>query len=137
MDITGKYINELGSIMEILSTENCELKGTYKSGVGTTFSYPLIGSYDYDGQALGWAVSYQQSNSTCTWSGQAFENDEGCVCIHTTWLLASKTSMSDIWMSTNIGTDVFRPICEGDSMTVSACPKMCNIPGHVLEKEKL
>ncbi|KAI6650297.1 Tamavidin 2 [Oopsacas minuta] len=137
LDINGKYRNELGSIMKIDSKENGFLKGVYKSGVGTVYTYPLTGSYDRDGQALGWVVSYQKANSTCAWSGQIFENSNGKVCIHTTWLLTSQTAVGDIWGSTNVGVDVFTRISsEDDPVEACTAPKHCNIPAHVLKSEK-
>ena len=33
--------------------ESCELRGRYKSGVGTDYSYPLYGSYEKDGHTMG------------------------------------------------------------------------------------
>ena len=118
--------------------DSCELTGYYKSGVKSKTTYPLYGSHDIHGHTLGWVVSYQKHNSTCAWSGQVFLDCHGRVCIHTTWLLTSQTDESHIWLSTNIGTDLFTPVTkEGDSVEVSACPKVCNIPAHVLAKEKI
>ena len=124
--------------MEIKEAINGFIRGTYLTGVGTCCEekYPLFGAYDKDGQALGWVVSYQAYNSTCAWSGQAFDQ-EGKTCIHTTWLLTQTTDIGDIWQSTNIGVDVFIPddgTC--DNIHVGGVPRQSNIPKRLLDKQK-
>ncbi|WP_411023655.1 avidin/streptavidin family protein, partial [Salmonella sp. s51228] len=78
--------------------------------------FPLVGSYDKDGKAIGWVVSWQKYDSVTTWSGLAFEIGP-ILWIHTTWLLTSTTSFKDVWSSTQIGQDKFVRAWKGEEAT--------------------
>ena len=62
---------------------------------------------------------------------------DGKFRIHTTWLLTQTTDYSDIWQSTNIGVDIFRPLDE-ESKDIPAIGvlRQSNLPKKLLEKQK-
>ena len=113
--LTGsRWINELGSVMTIVSKDECgNFSGTYVSSVGEPDpppAFPLNGRYEVNENALGWAISYGgKFHSTTAWSGQIQRTATGPV-IYTTWVLTKSTKPNENWNSTNVGFDTFKLI---------------------------
>ena len=123
--------------MNIELQEDGYIRGTYNSGVGTLYqkSYPLHGTYDKYGEAVGWTVSFQSSDSTCAWAGRAFMHNEQ-LRIQTTWLLSE--TLEKLWFSTHVGADLFNPANSLASKQISTdgVLRQSNTPKKLLEKQK-
>lgn len=113
MNISGRWYNELGSVMDLQADDQGNIIGTYHTAVGKAESqYVLVGRYDQTQQngTIGWVVNwsnqYGDSYSVTSWSGQfqTIQNNETLV---TMWLLTNKTNPKDDWASTLVGQDVF------------------------------
>ncbi|KAJ3710837.1 signal peptide-tamavidin 1 [Lentinula raphanica] len=116
--LSGKWYNELGSIMILFADGKGGLTGEYNSAVGNAeYWYILAGRFETapppdEGLSLGWAVSwrneYRNAHSTATWSGQYFSQDSlGPERILTQWLLTTSTNTDNVWSSTGVGHDTF------------------------------
>ena len=110
---SGKWYNELGSVMTVTSWDQTKgtFTGKYNSAVGkATNEYNLVGRFDTDGDTLGWVVSYQNrilnAHSACAWSGYLQVHPEKPVIL-TTWLLTRQISIQEDWGSTIVGFDTF------------------------------
>ncbi|KAJ3859816.1 streptavidin v2 precursor [Lentinula novae-zelandiae] len=114
--LSGNWINELGSTMTLIADQNGGLSGQYNSAVGNaTDLYNLTGRFDIlppsdAGISVGWVVTYnnelRNAHSTATWSGQCFNNSGG-ETILTQWLLTTSSAQADVWESTLVGHDKF------------------------------
>ncbi|GAW00357.1 structural origins of high-affinity biotin binding To Streptavidin [Lentinula edodes] len=115
-ELSGTWINELGSTVTLIADLEGGLSGQYNSAVGNALSfYNLTGRFDTlppagRGVSVGWVVTwknkYLNAHSTTTWSGQYF-NKSGSETIITQWLLTRSTTPDNVWASTTIGHDEF------------------------------
>src|SRR5690242_14483206 len=115
MGLSGKWYNELGSMMD-LQVHGADITGTYHTGVGKTKksgTYVLVGRYDIKSKksrAVAFVVSWQNKTksvgSITAWAGQ-YQMHNGQETITTTWLLTDETKPTNNWRSTLIGFDVF------------------------------
>ena len=95
MGVAGKWINELGSTMELEVAKDGTIKGTYLSSKAghDKKTEPLRGLCRSGSQTtyVGWVVCYSNTNdptkdpSVCRFSGHYFES-KGKEIIETTWI---------------------------------------------------
>ncbi|KAL3855502.1 hypothetical protein ACJMK2_014709 [Sinanodonta woodiana] len=115
--ISGKWKNQLGSIMEI-SCQDGSLSGKYSSAVGVAVGfYKLLGQYNIVGAnnndcVVGFSVAWNNdvmgnSNSTTSWTGIHYAS-EGM--IHTHWILVRYMEPNKLWTATMVGHDVLKRI---------------------------
>ncbi|KAJ3806978.1 Avidin/streptavidin [Lentinula aff. lateritia] len=115
-ELSGTYINKLGSTVTLIADQEGGLSGQYNSAVGEASNfYNLTGRFDTlppagRGVSVGWVVTwhnkYLNAHSTTTWSGQYFNNG-GSKTIITQWLLTGSTTLNNVWASTTVGHDEF------------------------------
>lgn len=115
--LSGKYINTLGSVMNLICTGSsgaAVLTGFYTSAVeDTEGTYPLLGqatSCGNDGQG-GFAVAWlneQSGNSfaATSWVFQA-QQDGQRVVLYAPWIMVHETTKADAWFANNFGLDLF------------------------------
>jgi len=118
--ITGKWQNQLGSIVYFTANSNGELCGKYNTAVGNASKeFPLHGSWCSvrDGGGLisftvAWARLRPEDfhRSTTAWSGRLYLTP--IVEIVTTWTLTSEEPRSDQWKSILLNKDVFHKVSE-------------------------
>jgi hypothetical protein len=116
-ELSGKYINTLGSVMNLICTGSAGaavLTGFYTSAVGDAEgNYPLLGqatSCNNDGQG-GFSVAWlneQNGNSfsATSWVFQA-QQDGQRVVLNAPWIMVHETTKADAWSATNFGLDLF------------------------------
>ncbi|KAJ4466186.1 Avidin/streptavidin, partial [Lentinula lateritia] len=114
--LSGNWINELGSTVTLIADQDSGLSGQYNSTVGNaTDFYNLTGRFDMlppsdSDISVGWVVTYnnelRNTHSTATWSGQYFNNSGGEMIL-TQWLLTTSSTQADVWESTLVGHDEF------------------------------
>ncbi|VDI27425.1 Hypothetical predicted protein [Mytilus galloprovincialis] len=123
--ITGKWMNELGSVVEITckldspdQSSTGEIIGKYNSAVGAaTDYYPLSGRFtipDQDSTSciVGFVVAwnnkaYGNADSSTSFTGTYYKDTDK---IYTFWILTSYKKYNDMWENSNIGKDVFTRI---------------------------
>jgi hypothetical protein len=116
MSPSGKWHNELGSVME-LSVNGSSITGTYVTAVGEAAgTYQLVGSMDVDGdptsqgQVIAWVVLWsnaeKSSNSVTAWSGQ-YQMIDGQEEIVALWLFTEGMAPNSDWSSTMVNQDIF------------------------------
>ena len=111
MTIDGVWYNELGSKMTVEATASGGLAGTYETKIGATCGqYPLFGSADGAGRAVGWVVGwvndFGDSGSATSWSGQ-HQNVGGYEHLAAMWFLTQDSDPMTTWASTLSGKDFF------------------------------
>ncbi len=102
--LTGTWVNELGSTMQLTLDPSGNLTGTYRSAVGDTSPYPLIGMAA--ATALVFTVSFTASGSITAWAGHY---DEATGSIEVLWHLVTQPDQGELWSSTTAGFDKFTP----------------------------
>ncbi|KAJ3929964.1 MAG: Avidin/streptavidin [Lentinula lateritia] len=115
-ELSGTWINKLGSTVTLIADQAGGLSGQYYSAVGAASGfYNLTGRFDSlppagRGVSVGWVVTWnnkgRNAHSTTTWSGQYF-NKGGSKTLITQWLLTASTTPNNVWASTTIGHDEF------------------------------
>jgi len=113
--LSGTWVNQLGSRLQLHVDHDGHLTGTYKTAVEQVPGYAGTNHSSVKGSVNGrlvtWTVVWGGSQSVAAWSGQWF-----CKCeqsgteetIHTTWLLTTAASTCDHhWGQTRIGHDTF------------------------------
>ncbi|KAF7297531.1 Avidin family protein [Mycena indigotica] len=119
--LSGMWVNELMSTMNLTAHPSGWLNGWYNSAVGNAQnSYALAGRFDTappgeansTGITLGWAVAYQNSDrnahSTAVWSGQFFAGaSEWEDVIMTQWVLTTSSTLENNWGAARVGGNKF------------------------------
>lgn len=116
-ELSGKYVNTLGSVMDLICTGSAGtavLTGTYESAVGDAAgSYPLLGqatSCGNEGQggfSVAWVNEQHGSSFSATsWVFQA-EQDGERIVLYAPWMLVQETSEKEAWAANNFGFDWF------------------------------
>nr|2FHN_X Chain X, Avidin-related protein 4/5 [Gallus gallus]2FHN_Y Chain Y, Avidin-related protein 4/5 [Gallus gallus] len=113
--LTGKWTNNLGSIMTIRAVNSRgEFTGTYLTAVadnpGNITLSPLLGIQHKRASqpTFGFTVHWNFSESTTVFTGQCFIDRNGKEVLKTMWLLRS--SVNDIsydWIATRVGYNNF------------------------------
>ncbi|XP_063281546.1 avidin-related protein 4/5-like isoform X2 [Pelobates fuscus] len=115
-NVSGVWVNSLGSMLTLSVDEGSHLRGFLKSSVESS---PLAAGENMIGKVSGvlgsgmeptLAMSVTWSGgSVSTWAGQCFQGLKTPV-IRTMWLLRSQVDTEDKnWMATRIGEDTFHP----------------------------
>lgn len=111
--LTGKWVNELGSVMTITSqTDDGLLSGLYLSKVSEGHKEvegKLTGyvAGDSVGFVVDWSPSY---DSTASWSGKILAGPGKTPYIYTLWTLSKHLDDADWWDSFSSGSDHFTAI---------------------------
>ncbi|CAC5383701.1 unnamed protein product [Mytilus coruscus] len=123
--ITGKWVNELGSVVEITCkldspdrNSTGEIIGKYNSAVGAAKDYyPLSGRFTIPDQdpkncIVGFVVAwnneaYGNSDSATSFTGTYYKDTDK---IYTFWILTRYKKYTDMWENSNIGNNVFTRI---------------------------
>jgi len=116
--ITGKWMNQLGSTMELVATNDGIINGNYFTKVGDAISWHrLIGQWcstEEKGALISFTVCWTNKKPECkhsctAWNGILYikDNDE-LPFIYATWTLASDVPFCDEWKSTLISKDTFK-----------------------------
>lgn len=109
--MNGKWRNRMGSVMELVVSQDDRVTGTFKSGVGT----PHPGSgYNITGYAVGnaltFCVDFRPHGSVAAWTGHHIQDGHGERLV-TLWHLAqpidTPRSDSDIWQGVLAGANEF------------------------------
>lgn len=118
VDFSGKWKNQLGSEMELLTVGDL-VAGKYRSKVGSTGGiqeFDLIGtaSSDIISIIVNWSA-VASHNSITSWVGQLTKNPAGDDVLKTMWLLATDVvddQLEDklLWGSVRAGADEFRRV---------------------------
>jgi len=114
-DLTGTWINQLGSRLVIQVANDGHLSGVYKTAVEQTTGYAGSNHSNVKGTVNGklvtWTVAWAGGRSLAAWTGQCFHECRGDlheVSIHTTWTLTTLVDeCRSRWSATRIGQDVF------------------------------
>lgn len=126
MSLTGIWINQLNSKMDLKDDGEGGLTGTYTSTVGRFhgISFALKGSYDSRpharvaiGFVVGWIDEGHNANSVTTWCGQLDSPNEHI--IETQWLLTAGGALEK-WQSTLVGHDQFSLVPLGEDVAMIA-----------------
>lgn len=127
-NLTGKYVNVLGSTMILACTgtgASAVLSGFYTSAVGNAEgSYALSGhatSCGNDGQG-GFSVAWlneQNGNSfsATSWTFQA-QQDQYTIVLVAPWIMVHETTQDDSWSANSFGLDIFTQQGNGDTNSV-------------------
>jgi len=126
--LSGAWVNQLGSRLQIHHDHDGHLSGTYKTAVEQVPGYAGANHSTVKGTVNGrlvtWTVVWGGSQSVAAWSGQWFcKCGQGarasCETLHTTWILTTAVSSCDHhWGQTRIGHDTFtRELLNADSAT--------------------
>ncbi len=102
--LTGTWVNELGSTMQLTLAPGGSLTGTYQSAVGDTAPYPLRGTAT--ATALVFTVSFTATGSIAAWAGHY---DEAAGSIEVLWHLVTQPDPGGLWSATIAGFDSFAP----------------------------
>ena len=123
-NLNGKWLNQLGSYMELVVDSTGGITGIYNTGVGNASGdYILVGRTDIIGNAtsgnVGFVVSWNNSangnsDSVTAWAGQ-LQILNGVPTITTTWLLTDETNPTNNLKSTIIGKGTFRTVLASQS----------------------
>lgn len=116
-NLTGKYINAAGSVMELTCTGSGG--AAVLSGVYTSLDKEFEGSYVLSGHAtscgntaqgafaVAW-VNEQSGNSfsASSWTFQA-QQDGPRIILNAYWMAVHETTQEDAWTANNFGLDIF------------------------------
>ncbi|XP_028398509.1 uncharacterized protein LOC114522087 [Dendronephthya gigantea] len=112
-DISGRWVNKLGSEVVLDHLQSGVLQGQYYTAVsvsaGKLLGHDILGTLPYNkpGSSFAFSVTWQNGSSTTVWTGQCMVCN-GKEMLETSWLLRSHVdSCFDKWKSTRIGKDVF------------------------------
>ena len=110
LNLVGKWVNELGSVMTVDKFKNGSFSGTYEStvsGGGGSVSGTLSGVVA--GDTIGFCVNWEPTYSSVTsWSGKLLATPQGDPYIYTLWQLSQGVDdAADWWQSFLAGSDTF------------------------------
>ena len=113
-NLTGQWVNESGSVMQVTVEETGQITGHYCSELGRVdpdSCHPLTGWIT--GYVVGFSVRFDPPGSITSWSGQISEDAEGPY-LRTLWNLSRNVPDSEepdrLWESVISGYAVFRPV---------------------------
>ncbi|XP_067248975.1 avidin-like [Chanodichthys erythropterus] len=116
--VSGKWENELGSVMELMVKDSGQITGKYTTAVTTEDSSQkektteLVGYINTDQTkqttTIAFCMAWKIKGSCSAFSGQIFKEDNGTDVMKTTWLLHSPAeSLGENWDATCIGENTF------------------------------
>ncbi|XP_058630139.1 avidin-like [Onychostoma macrolepis] len=112
--VSGKWKNELGSVMELMENENCQITGTYLTAVTskesshTEETADLVGYINTDETkqttTIAFCMAWKIEGSCSAFTGQIFQDTkDGSIkdVMKTTWILHSPVDgLHDNWEAT-------------------------------------
>lgn len=120
-DLLGSWVNQNGSVLEILEVEEDQLKGVFESKKGRAAkdkSYTVVGCVN--GDIVSFVVNFKSEeanlHSITSFSGRLARDQEGIEQIHTLWVLARQFEDSEMskptqaWNAFITNSDVFTRI---------------------------
>lgn len=117
---SGLYRHHSGSELDLTVHEGGRLSGQYRTAGGRPGLkkwFPLVGRYN--GDLLGFCVSWGEYHSLTSWSGRFYMDADGNETIRTQWLLARKyadkalTEENAPWESFLAGSDKYILVKQG------------------------
>ncbi|KAK7149244.1 hypothetical protein R3I94_008765 [Phoxinus phoxinus] len=131
VNVTGKWTNELGSVMTLKENKKHQISGTYKNEA----EFKLSNKKESDGPGeiadlvgytnthlnkdkiltttITFCMAWKDEGSCSAFSGQIFQDDKGADVMKTTWLLHSPVeSQTHNWEATRVGENTFHRIKE-------------------------
>jgi hypothetical protein len=110
IDLKGRWVNELGSTMEVQSISGNSFSGIYRSKVSDTKA-PVDGvlSGTIAKDTIGFVVNWEPTfESVTSWSGKVLATQTGTPYIYTLWQLSRGVpNAADWWQSFLAGSDTF------------------------------
>jgi hypothetical protein len=111
--LTGKWVNELQSVVTLKVFENEIISGSYNTSVGdASYSDCLIGFVNEGkyGCVVTFSVAWNMNDpstptSSTVWSGEVFFSNPKL--LPTTWMLVSDGEDDDYWASTIVNSNYF------------------------------
>ena len=88
-NFNGKWVNDLGSKMDITTNASGNLSGTYQTAVGSPTEhekFDLVGFIS--GDLITFSVNFGKYGSLTSWAGQHTVDSTGSALIKTLWLLS-------------------------------------------------
>jgi len=101
-ELSGTWVNELGSTMTLDAGHDGTLTGSYTSAVGDTNTYPLVGNADAN--AASFVVAFTESGSITAWAGH-YNPASGQ--LELLWHLVEQPVDGADWAATLAGFDAF------------------------------
>ena len=122
--VSGVWINQFGSRLEIECDGRGNVVGTFESGVGGGSGPHEVRGYvdPFPSTAtvpIGLVVTWRPSHAVTVWSGH-YHRDEDTIAA--TWLLAGEPADQQDWHATTVGHDLFHRVAaprSWDSGTVA------------------
>jgi hypothetical protein len=117
-NLAGKWYSDLGAELVLSVRPDGKLEGAYISSVGdTSGAFDIVGLADGEeyrgnrcfGAVVLWRNKHGNFHSVTSWSGQ-YQIIDGEEVLATTWLLTKETEPHQDWLSTCVGSDVFRRV---------------------------
>ncbi|MEE9254482.1 MAG: avidin/streptavidin family protein [Pseudomonadales bacterium] len=118
IDLTGSWINQNGSILEITETGAGHLDGVFTSSRGRASRekhFPVLGVAN--GEIVSFVVDFRDSeenlHSMTNFTGRYVVDREGLEQIHTIWVLArqfedeAREKPTQVWNTFLVNSDVF------------------------------
>uniref|UniRef100_A0A8D0GUJ7 Avidin n=1 Tax=Sphenodon punctatus TaxID=8508 RepID=A0A8D0GUJ7_SPHPU len=118
-NITGIWLNSLGSVLQLTTTEGNMIRGAFTTTVeestGAAGSSMLGNVFGVRSASAEPTVAFSvlwAGGSVCTWAGQCFWKQNQQV-LKTIWLLRSSVgSEAENWAATRIGEDSFYKVAD-------------------------
>ncbi len=110
--VSGLWVNQFGSLLEIECDGAGHVTGTFESGVGGgSGRHEVIGFVDPTPSTVtvpvGLVVTWRPAHSVTVWSGH-YRSDEDTIAA--TWLLAGEPADHQDWHATTVGHDLFHRV---------------------------
>jgi hypothetical protein len=110
-DVTGTWVSELGSRLDLRAAPDGLLSGTYTSAVGSTRDpQPLAGYCSPPAGIMGFVVRWERTGSLAVWAARF-----GAGQLEATWLLEASGPPATSWRAVHTGHDVFHRVQLGDA----------------------
>lgn len=111
-NFNGKWVNELGSKMDLTTTVAGAVTGFYQTAVGSPTEnekFDIVGFIS--GDLITFTVNFGKYGSLTSWAGQHTEDSTGSAVIKTLWLLAENVPDAQepekLWASILAGANNF------------------------------
>ncbi|XP_077989523.1 streptavidin-like [Glandiceps talaboti] len=113
--LTGTWINELGSRMVLRHSLCGQIRGTYTTKVGEPGDQEDVhGFSNCKNNTFGISVSWNEGESLTSWTGQWFDGGNK---LRAMWILTAENSPGEYWGSNLIGEDIFLKTADKENET--------------------